>query len=71
MKIIYQDDTKRFSNIQDYEQLKAKVASSFANLKITAFPESLKFYYVDEDGDVISITSQGDFEEAQQVMPDN
>ena len=71
MKIIYQDDTKRFSGIQDYEQLKSKVANSFGNLKVTAFPESLKFYYVDEDGDVISVSSQGDFEEAQQVLPDH
>ena len=64
MKIIYMDDTKRFSGIQSYELLKQKTSNGFTNLKITQFPDSLKFYYVDEDGDVISITSQGDFEEA-------
>ena len=35
------------------------------------FGENLKFYYIDEDGDVISITSEADFEEALQVLADN
>ena len=30
--------------------------------------ENVKFYYMDTDGDIISITSQSDLEEAQQVM---
>ena len=30
--------------------------------------ESLKVFYMDEDGDIISITSQSDLEEAYQVL---
>ena len=71
MKIIYNDDTKRFTGIQSYEILIEKCTKAFNIGLNKQFGENLKFYYIDEDGDVISITSEADFEEALQVLADN
>ena len=32
------------------------------------FGDNIKFYYVDSDGDIISITNQGDLQEAYEVL---
>lgn len=61
MKIIYQDDTKRFSAIKSYDELIFKCSKAFVIGDSSEFGENLKFYYIDEDGDVISITSEADF----------
>lgn len=68
MKIIYRGETKRAPDFQQYEELAKHVGKIFALSEMEEVGESLKVYYMDEDGDIISITSQSDLEEAYQVL---
>ena len=60
VKITYQGDTKKVKLTGEYEELVQRTRASFDDL-----PEGdLKFFYVDEDSDLISVTSQADLSEA-------
>lgn len=68
MKIIYRGETKRVPDFQRYEELAKHAAKVFTLTEMEEVGESLKVFYMDEDGDIISITSQSDLEEAYQVL---
>ena len=56
MKIIYKGDTKKISDIKDYNQLIQKLSQVF-NLRNLSIDNSLKLFYQDEDNDIISLTN--------------
>ena len=60
MKILFNKEIKRISDCTDYETLKEKCKTSF-NIKNQ---DLLKFYYIDSDFDVISVTNTDDLVEA-------
>ena len=68
MKVIYQNETKRIPDISTYNALCAAIKNAFEmnNQTVTS---KLKLYYMDEDGDVVSISCQGDLDEAKEAMP--
>lgn len=43
-------------------------SSAFNFHEMIVFGENIKFYYIDQDGDIISISGQGDLDEARQVL---
>ena len=47
-----------------------QVAQVFKFNEMMVLGENLKFFYIDEDGDTISVTNQSDLEAALKVMPD-
>jgi len=71
MKIIFKGETKRVPNLQTYNALKEHVDEVF-NLSVDILAArdglSLKMFYMDEDGDVISVTCQSDLDEASNLM---
>ena len=69
MKIQYQEDTKRFPDFASYADAVKETMKAF-DLEVDLIGKVLKFYYVDQDGDIISITSEGDLKEAQREYPD-
>ena len=70
MKIQYQEDTKRFSDFSSYADAGREVMKAFDLQDKYNIGKTLKFYYVDKDGDIISITNEGDLKEAQREYPD-
>jgi hypothetical protein len=59
-KVTYKGDTKRVKLSGDFDELVQRTRASFSDL-----PEGkLKFFYVDEENDMISVNSQADFSEA-------
>ena len=68
MKIIYKNETKRIPDFANYQELVATVAKAFNFNEMLQFGENIKLYYIDEDGDIVSISSQGDLGEAKQVI---
>lgn len=58
MKIIYLNETKRIPSVPSYQHLLK--ASTLAFDLVGPF----KFYYMDGDGDIITISDQNDFMEA-------
>lgn len=71
MKVIYNEDTKRFADYTSYAELAREVSRAF-NLDATLIKggASLKFFYVDQDGDMISITTENDLKEAIREISD-
>ena len=60
IKLTFKGDTKKVKLSGDYEELLQRTRASFDDL-----PEgTLKFFYVDEESDLISVTSQADLTEA-------
>jgi hypothetical protein len=59
VKLTYQNEIKKLRKPNDYESLKSQAMKAFADL-----PKDFKFFYIDSDGDTISISNQDDFEEA-------
>jgi hypothetical protein len=55
MKVSYKDETKRFKLTRSFEELMTITVKSFEDL-----PDSFKFYYLDEDMEVISVSSDED-----------
>jgi len=68
MKIIYKNETKRIPDFANYQELVVAVAKAFNFTEVLQFGDNIKLYYIDEDGDIVSITGQGDLEEAKQVI---
>lgn len=59
VKVIFKDETKRFKIEESYRKFMNAVSSSFDSL-----PQTIKFFYLDEDGEVISVSSDYDLKEA-------
>jgi hypothetical protein len=66
MKIIFQNETKRIPQVTSYQMLLKASCQAFDLTALKVF----KFYYLDSDGDIITISDQNDFVEAQSVNPD-
>ena len=63
MKVSHLGETKRLKMTQDYLDLVAQTQKAFNMSKSPAF----KFYYLDEENELISINSQGDLVEALSI----
>ena len=68
MKVIYKNETKRIPDFASYLELATAVAQAFKFHEMLQFGDNIKLYYMDDDGDIVSITGQGDLEEAKQVV---
>ena len=64
MKIVYLDEIRRIVRPQSYADLVQLTRESFKNL-----PASFRFFYIDSDEDIISITSEQDLMEALNCFP--
>ena len=69
MKVIYQKDTKKFKDCFDFEQLVALVTKSFNIKDGVKIGVNVRFFYMDEEFDIISIDSQDDLDQAREVQP--
>lgn len=56
MKVIYKNETKRIPDFSSYLELAGAVTKAFSFHEMLQFGENIKLYYIDEDGDVVSIT---------------
>ena len=63
IKITFRNETKKVRKANDYENLVGQAKKSFADL-----PGNFKFFYMDSEGDIISISNQEDLEEAFSCM---
>ena len=68
MKVIYQNETKRIPNIATYNGLIGAIIKAFEINNGLQFGRNIKLYYMDEDGDIVSVTGQGDLDEAKEAM---
>lgn len=62
MKVSYLGETKRIKSTNSYEALALQTRDTFKNGLERVWP--IRFYYLDEDNELISISSQTDFQEA-------
>ena len=62
VKVTFQGETKRLKLSGDYQELVKRTSSAFKNL-----PPQIKFFYLDEDNEIISISSQSDYTEALEI----
>lgn len=69
MKVIYQKDTKKVKDCFDFEQLVALVTKSFNIKDKVKIGVNVRFFYMDEEFDIISIDSQDDLDQARDVQP--
>jgi hypothetical protein len=60
LKVTYKSETKKFKKPADFDGLLQQTLKAFGS----TLPPQFKFYYVDSDGDLISISCQEDLEEA-------
>lgn len=58
----FQGETKRLKLTGDYQELISRVKECWAGIR-----EPIKFFYLDEESEIISITSQSDFKEALEI----
>ena len=71
MKILFGQDCKKLSDTLGYSELVNSAIQAFelstviGNKECSKIGSAYKFYYIDSDGDVISITSNNDLKEAQ------
>lgn len=73
MKIIFKGETKRVPVFNDFLAL-AEYCQQIFQLKQSLTLQHdlcLKLFYVDEDGDVISVTCQSDLDEINQLYQSN
>ena len=68
MKVIFAGETKRVPDMKILEELINYSLTIFKGEELKANKDSLKLYYMDEDGDIISVTSQSDFDIALGVI---
>jgi hypothetical protein len=59
MKLILGSDTKKVSACKTFKELLEKASSVFER-----HLQNVAFYYVDSDGDIISISNESDYREA-------
>lgn len=65
IKISYQGETKRIKMTNTYEALALKTRETFGHGLDNVSP--IKFYYLDDEQELISISSQPDFQEALSI----
>lgn len=65
MKVTFRNETKKFKKPTDFNNLVQQTIKAFG----PSLPLYYKFFYVDVDGDLISISCQEDLEEAIESMP--
>lgn len=69
MKIVYKGDTKRVTQTHaSYQDLIQHILRVF---QIESDPFDFKLFYQDEDNELISISCQGDLEQAFKLFPKN
>ena len=56
----YNGETKRLKHTENYKELLAAAKKAFGS----QLPNDIKFFYLDEENEVISINSQADYVEA-------
>jgi hypothetical protein len=57
IKLIYNNETKKLKIPKDFEALESYAKKAFSDL-----PASFKFFYMDADGDTISVSNDDDLE---------
>jgi hypothetical protein len=57
MKIIYNEVTKRVPDLKDYFELIGHLSKTLNLGAANEIGENLKLFYIDEDGDVINVSS--------------
>lgn len=65
IKISFNGETKRFKMTNSYESLSATAKEVFGQDLVICGP--LRFYYLDDENELISVTSQSDFQEALSI----
>jgi hypothetical protein len=65
IKVCFQGETKRLRMTSHYEALALQTREAFGNGLERVWP--IKFYYLDEENELISINSQSDFQEALSI----
>jgi hypothetical protein len=71
IKVIYLNETKRIQDAEDFEALIKQTQKAFRLDQSVRFGEQIKFFYIDSDYDVISVTSQDDLDEFFEAMRDH
>lgn len=66
IKVLFNKETHLFPKEQTFVGLLAVVAQTFGSQNL---PATFKFFYSDEEGDIISISCQEDYEEAFESGP--
>lgn len=64
LKLTFNDETKKIGFPKDYDALCAYVKKAFQIL-----PMAFKFFYVDSDGDMISVTQDDDLQQFKESEP--
>jgi len=64
MKIMFLGETKRVSDIKQFNELVKKSFEIFDIKAAKLNREDLKLFYIDDDGDIISVSCQSDLDEA-------
>lgn len=64
LKVTYLGETKRLKLVNDYQTLLSMCRQAFDSLEL---PKVIKFYYLDEESEIISINSQSDLNEALDI----
>lgn len=67
MKILYKNDTKKVADQDSYSELVRIAEEAFNLTSLVQIGENIKFYYMDHEGDIISVTHQKDLDEARTV----
>ena len=65
IKVIFRKETKKLTKKVDFDGLCDYVKKAFKELPSQ---DALKFFYMDSDGDMISVSTQDDFVEAFECM---
>ncbi len=65
IKVNFNGETKRLKMTQSYESLALQTKETFGNDLAKVWP--IKFYYMDDENEIISITSQSDYQEALSI----
>ena len=71
IKVIYLNETKRIQDAEDFEALIKQTQKAFRLDQSVRFGEQVKFFYIDSDYDIISVTSQDDLDEFFEAMRDH
>lgn len=70
IKVIYLNETKRIQGAEDFEELTKQAQKAFGLDQSVQFGEQVKFFYMDSDYDIISVTNQDDLDEFFEAMKD-
>lgn len=62
VKVTFLGETKRLKLSGVYQELIQRTRTAFKNV-----PQEIKFFYLDEDNEIISISSQSDYTEALEI----